>query len=120
MVGERGGTLSGGQRQRIAIARALLRNTPIVILDEATTGLDPESASLVMDAIEKLVAGRTTLAVTHDAEVALRADRVVWLQDGRVLLDDSPTALLANSKEFRQWVNAGQQNLDDIRIGDTP
>lgn len=120
VVGERGGTLSGGQRQRIAIARALLRNTPIVILDEATTGLDPESASLVMDAIEKLVAGRTTLAVTHDTEVALRADRVVWLQDGRVLLDDSPTALLANSKEFRQWVNAGQQNLDDIRIGDTP
>lgn len=120
VVGERGGTLSGGQRQRIAIARALLRNTPIVILDEATTGLDPESASLVMDAIEKLVKGRTTLAVTHDAEVALRADRVVWLQDGQVLLDDSPTALLANSKEFRQWVNAGEQNLDDIRIGDTP
>ncbi|MDO5098325.1 MAG: ABC transporter ATP-binding protein [Corynebacterium sp.] len=106
VVGERGGTLSGGQRQRVAIARALLRNTPIVILDEATTGLDPESAGLVLEAIEKLVEGRTTLAVTHDAEVALRADRVVWLENGKVLLDGSPSELYSYSEAFRNWVNS--------------
>lgn len=118
MVGERGGTLSGGQRQRVAIARALLRNAPIVVLDEATTGQDPESAGLVMDAIEQLIEGRTTLAVTHDTEVALRADRVIWLEDGLVKLDGSPAQLLKSSQAFRAWVSAGEQKHDDIRIGD--
>lgn len=116
MVGERGGTLSGGQRQRIAIARALLRDTPIVVLDEATTGLDPESAGLVMDAIEQLVDGKTTLAVTHDTEVALRADRVVWLENGKVQLDGSPAELLKTSKVFRTWVSAGEKDHNEIRM----
>ena len=89
-----------------------------MVLDEATTGLDPESASLVMDAIEQLVAGRTTLAVTHDADVALRADRVVWVQDGQVLLDGSPAELLATSQEFRDWVDASNRATMDIRIED--
>ncbi|MDO5092551.1 MAG: ABC transporter ATP-binding protein [Propionibacteriaceae bacterium] len=118
-VGERGGTLSGGQRQRIAIARALLRRAPVVILDEATTGLDPASAELVLDAIDQLVAGRTTLAVTHDAEVALRASRVVWLQDGRIRLDASPEELIATSEVFRAWVRASGRDADDIRIQET-
>ncbi|MDO4792160.1 MAG: ABC transporter ATP-binding protein [Buchananella hordeovulneris] len=106
VVGERGGTLSGGQRQRIAIARALLRNSPVVILDEVTTGLDPAAAAQVLDAIDHLVAGRTTFAVTHDAEVVQRAGRVLWLQDGQVLLDGSPAALQAQSPVFRQWLAA--------------
>ncbi len=118
-VGERGGTLSGGQRQRVAIARALLRRSPVVILDEATTGLDPASAELVLGAIDQLVAGRTTLAVTHDAEVALRASRVVWLQDGRVRLDASPEELIATSEVFRAWVRASGRDADDIRIGES-
>ena len=117
VVGERGGTVSGGQRQRIAIARALLRRSPVVVLDEATTGLDPEAASLVLDAIDRLSAGRTTLAVTHDAEVALRATRVVWVEDGRIRLDASPTDLLANSEVFRAWIQASGRDMDAIRIG---
>ena len=117
VVGERGGTLSGGQRQRIAIARALLRRSPVVVLDEATTGLDPEAASLVLDAIDRLSAGRTTLAVTHDAEVALRATRVVWVEDGRIRLDASPTDLLASSEVFRAWIQASGRDMDAIRIG---
>ena len=117
VVGERGGTLSGGQRQRIAIARALLRRSPVVVLDEATTGLDPEAASLVLDAIDRLSAGRTTLAVTHDTEVALRATRVVWVEDGRIRLDASPTDLLANSEVFRAWIQASGRDMDAIRIG---
>ena len=117
VVGERGGTLSGGQRQRIAIARALLRRSPVVVLDEATTGLDPEAASLVLDAIDRLAAGRTTLAVTHDAEVALRATRVVWIEDGRIRLDATPEELLATSDVFRAWVQASGRDMDSIRIG---
>ena len=117
VVGERGGTLSGGQRQRIAIARALLRRSPVVVLDEATTGLDPEAASLVLDAIDRLAAGCTTLAVTHDAEVALRATRVVWIEDGRIRLDATPEELIATSDVFRAWVQASGRDMDSIRIG---
>ncbi|MGK2348794.1 ABC transporter ATP-binding protein [Actinomyces sp. W5033] len=105
-VGERGGTLSGGQRQRVAIARALLRDCRIVVLDEATTGLDQDAAAIVLDAIDHLVAGRTTLTVTHDPQAALRADRVVWLQDGRILMDGAPSRLLASSEVFRTWAGA--------------
>ena len=105
-VGERGDTLSGGQRQRVAIARALLRNTPVVILDEATTGLDPAARALVLDAVDRLARGRTTLIVTHDADVAVRADRVGWIEDGRIVLDDSPERLLARSRIFRSWTGA--------------
>ena len=105
-VGERGDTLSGGQRQRVAIARALLRDTPVVILDEATTGLDPAARALVLDAVDRLARGRTTLIVTHDADVAVRADRVVWIEDGRVVLDDAPERLLARSRIFRSWTGA--------------
>lgn len=116
IVGERGATLSGGQRQRIAIARAFLRNSPLVILDEATTGLDPESATAVLEAIGTLVRGRTTLAVTHDAEVVLRADRVLWIQDGQILLDASPQELAEQSETFRQWLSASGRNANDIRV----
>lgn len=117
VVGERGGTLSGGQRQRVAIARALLRDAPVVVLDEATTGLDPESARLVLDAIDTLVENRTTLAVTHDVEMALRSDRVVWLEDGRILREGSPAALLAGDASFRAWVEASGRTPDEIRRG---
>lgn len=98
--------LSGGMRQRVAIARALLRDTPVVVLDEATTGLDPAARALVLDAVDRLARGRTTLIVTHDADVAVRADRVVWIEDGRVVLDDSPERLLARSRIFRSWTGA--------------
>ena len=106
VVGERGGTLSGGQRQRVGIARALLRSAPVVVLDEATTGLDPHSASLVLDAVDRLVRGRTTIAVTHDAEVAVRATRVVWLEEGRILMDGTPQELAATSPRFRTWLDS--------------
>ena len=117
-VGERGGTLSGGQRQRIAIARALLRDTPIIILDEATTGLDPESTGLVLDAIDGLVLGRTALAITHDPPVALRSSRVVWIEDGRVLLDGTPAQLLEESEAFREWAASATSASASTRGGD--
>jgi ATP-binding cassette subfamily B protein len=84
MVGERGVTLSGGERQRIAIARALLRDAPIVILDEATTGLDGPNAVAVREAIATLTAGRTTIIVTHDEDATRDAERIVRVEGGRI------------------------------------
>lgn len=84
-VGERGETLSGGQRQRIAIARAMIRDAPLLILDEPLTGLDDESGHAVLEAMERLMAGRTVIVITHQMSTVDRADYVCVLQDGRVV-----------------------------------
>jgi subfamily B ATP-binding cassette protein MsbA len=83
-VGERGVTLSGGQRQRIAIARALLRNAPVLIMDEPTSAVDPESERLILDALKHLVRGRTVLIITHRPSLTQLANRVVTLANGTV------------------------------------
>lgn len=116
LVGERGGTLSGGQRQRITIARALLRDAPVVILDEVTTGLDQDSRSEVLAGLATLTEGRTTITITHEASVALTHDRVVWLQDGRVLLDGSPAELMKH-QVFASWVRQ-QQAADEAQLAE--
>jgi ATP-binding cassette subfamily B protein len=84
-VGERGVTLSQGQRQRIAIARAALRKSPILLLDEPTMGLDEENHRQVVAALRRLSVGRTTLLVTHDLELAAQADRIVYLDNGHLV-----------------------------------
>jgi subfamily B ATP-binding cassette protein MsbA len=84
-VGDRGVKLSGGQRQRVAIARAMLKNAPILVLDEATSSLDIESEALVYDALERLMAGRTTIVITHRLSTAREADSIVVLDGGRVV-----------------------------------
>jgi ATP-binding cassette subfamily B protein len=94
VVGERGATLSGGQRQRIAIARAAIRSAPIVVLDEALTGVDSETGGEVLGALRRLCEGRTTFVVTHDLEAARDVDRVVWIEDGVVRLDGDPDTVL--------------------------
>ena len=85
LVGERGTTLSGGQRQRIAIARALVRDAPILVLDEPTTGLDAQAERSVLDALETLMRGRTTLMITHNESTVRRADRVLRIENGQLL-----------------------------------
>jgi len=94
VLGERGATLSGGERQRIAIARALLKNAPILILDEPTSALDAETESLLLEALDRLMAGRTTLIIAHRLSTIRNADRVVVIDDGRVVEEDTPSRLL--------------------------
>jgi len=84
VIGERGVRLSGGERQRIAIARALLKNAPILILDEATSALDSESEALVQSALQNLMTGRTVVVIAHRLSTVRRADRIVVIEDGRI------------------------------------
>jgi ATP-binding cassette, subfamily B, bacterial len=84
-VGERGGTLSGGERQRIAIARALLKDAPVLILDEPTSALDAEAEGAVMQALRRLMAGRTTLVIAHRLSTIRQADRIAVMHEGRIV-----------------------------------
>ena len=97
LVGENGVKLSGGQRQRIAIARALLKNAPVLILDEATSALDSESERHVQAALETLMQGRTTIVIAHRLSTVERADRIVVLDRGRVAEVGSHRELLERS-----------------------
>ena len=106
VVGDRGTRLSGGQRQRIAIARALLKDSPIVLLDEATSALDGESEELIRQALDRLMEGRTVIAIAHRLSTLRSFDRVVVLDHGGIVQDGSPDELLKRGGAYRELVDA--------------
>lgn len=103
-IGENGALLSGGERQRISIARAILKDAPIVLLDEATASLDVESESLVQEALSRLLVGKTVLVIAHRMRTVLGADRIVVLAEGRVAEEGTPAELLAAGGLFARMV----------------
>ena len=105
VLGGRGGTLSGGQRQRLAIARALIRNVPILILDEPMTGLDAESEKALRDAMGRLIQGKTCLLITHDLQNAADADVILLLENGRIAEQGTHKTLLANSRKYQSLLS---------------
>ena len=106
VIGERGATLSGGQRQRIAIARALIRDAPILILDEPMTGLDGESEGKVREALDRLTAGKTSVIVTHDLQSVADADQVLVLDGGSVVDRGTHAELVERSGRYRELYEA--------------
>lgn len=115
-IGERGATLSAGQRQRIAIARAILRDNPILVLDEPTTGLDRRSEDAVIEALLRATRGRTTLLVTHDLELAAEMDRVIVLAAGRIVESGPAAPLLAAGGPFASLWAAGGERRSAARM----
>ncbi|WP_101789713.1 ABC transporter ATP-binding protein [Nonomuraea indica] len=104
-VGEGGALLSGGERQRVSIARALLKNAPIVLLDEVTSALDPINEAAVHDGIERLMAGRTVVMVAHRLRTVQRADRIVFLDDGRIVEEGDHDELLRRGGRYADFWN---------------
>jgi subfamily B ATP-binding cassette protein MsbA len=121
VIGERGFRLSGGERQRLSIARALLKNAPILVLDEATSALDNESERLVQQALQNLMTGRTVFVIAHRLSTVRRADRIVVLENGSISDAGSHEDLLARLGTYRrlyelQFVDLEPAGVNGARV----
>jgi ATP-binding cassette subfamily C protein CydCD len=114
VIGERGARLSGGQRQRIAIARALLRDAPILVLDEALSSVDAENEAVIQQALDRLMTGRTTLILAHRLSSVINADRILVLQDGAVVDSGCHTELIARDGPYRKLMGPQLAERSDV------
>ena len=104
-MGERGIKLSGGERQRIAIARAILKNAPILVLDEATSSLDSESEALIQDALDILMEGKTVIIIAHRLSTVIKMDRIIVIEDGRVTAEGKHGDLIQQGGRYQTLWN---------------
>ena len=103
VVGEGGGTLSGGEKQRISIARAILKNAPIIILDEATASIDPENEHLIQSAISELTRGRTIITIAHRLATIRNADQILVVEEGRIAEKGTHDELIRENGLYRRF-----------------
>ena len=111
VIGENGSTLSGGERQRLSIARAILKNAPIILLDEATASLDVENETKIQEALSTLVKGKTVLIIAHRMRTVARANRVVVLRGGKCVEQGTPAELKSQNGEFAHMVEVQMQTV---------
>ncbi|BCJ93213.1 ABC transporter [Anaerocolumna cellulosilytica] len=111
VLGENGGTLSGGERQRISIARALLKNAPIVLLDEATASLDPENEVYIQEAISRLIEGKTVIVIAHRLRTVVTADKIIVLQEGEILEEGIHEILIKKKGLYEHLYHIQQESL---------
>jgi ATP-binding cassette subfamily B protein AbcA/BmrA len=116
-VGERGIKLSGGQRQRISIARALLRNPQILMLDEATSSLDSQSEVFVQKALQNLMKGRTTLVIAHRLSTVVDADQILFIEKGHITGRGTHHEMVENHAMYREFANQQLRIADSISQG---
>ena len=116
VVGEGGGTLSGGEKQRISIARAILKNAPIIILDEATASIDPENEHLIQQAISELTRGKTIITIAHRLATIEHADQILVVDDGRIAERGTHEELMRQEGVYKRFIQI-REKAEGWRIG---